>query len=132
MRDFDHVLAEFGGDFSAWQPVRNSHESSAITDAAIEVLSLPSNVYWTGSALAFRTDTRVYDLGVVDGPQGTIWHAILLRMPDALEIVAAIEDDRIRAETAYRGNAETFARMCQGLWLFQGRCFAHLREGLAI
>lgn len=74
----------------------------------------------------------MYDLGVVDGPQGTIWHAILLRIPDALEIVAAIEDDHIRVQTAYRGNAETFSRMCQGLWLFQGRCFAHLREGLAI
>lgn len=131
MRDFNHVLAEFGGDLSAWQPVRSGHEFSAITDAAIEAFSLPGTVSWTGAPIAFRTDTRAYDLGMIDGPQGTIWRAILLRMPDDLEIVAAIEDDCIRAEVAYRGHPDIFARLSAGLWLFQGQCFANLRKGWA-
>lgn len=131
MRDFNHVLAELNGDFDAWRRIPTGHDLDAITDAVIETRNLPRSIRWSGSSIAFRTDSRVYDLGLVDGPHGEIFDTILLRVPAELEIVAAVEDDGIRAQAAFRGNPETFARLASGLWLFQGRCFTNLRANEA-
>lgn len=128
LRDFNQLLAERGGDIDAW---RHDHSSTAFLvymDATIEALDLPDAALLVDAHIASRRDVLVDYLDVFDGPQGTIWHAVLFRFGDNLEVVAGIEDDATWGRLAHRGDTDAFIRLAVELRMFEGQCFRHLRD----
>lgn len=128
LRDFNHLLAERGGNIAAWHQGHSKTAFLTYMDATIEALDLPDAALLVGAHIASRHDVLVDYLGVFDGPQGTIWHAVLFRFGDDLEVVAGIEDDATRGQLAYRGHPDAFTRLAVELRMFEGVCFAHLRH----
>ena len=128
MRDFNQLLAERGGDIDAWRRDYSSTAFRVYMDATIEATDLPDAALLIGAHITSRSDVLVDYLGVFDGPDGTVWHAVLFRFGDLLEVVAGIEDDAIRGQLAYRGDKGAFTRLAVEFRMFEGECFRHLRD----
>ncbi|WP_066684204.1 hypothetical protein [Caulobacter sp. CCH9-E1] len=129
MNSFEQVLTNRHPDPTAWCRHHSTAEFASYVGAVEEALDLPNGTSrLPGSSVSFRGELTVDYLGECDGPQGSICHALSLRLGDDLEVITCVEADGAYGRLAYRGHCDAFQQIAAELRVFRGRCFSHLRD----
>jgi hypothetical protein len=117
---------------SVWEGNYTQSEYWAYRRALDEALDLDNGkIILIDANLSFRSDIKVEYLGRCERDDGTEYFTLSFRDGVGFEAIIALETDLTRSYFAFCGDRAIFQRLALELRLFQGSCFAHLRDDQA-